>query len=114
MSKLVLSDVTSGYASTTVVNANNAAIETALENTLSRDGTGPNQMGAALDMNGFNILNQGNPITISGFNWEGAWLTGTTYQVGDVVQEAGAAYICIVEHTAGTFATDLSALKWEI
>lgn len=62
MAKLVLSDVNSGYASTTAVNANNAAIETALENTLSRDGTGPNHMNAALDMNGFPIQNVGRAV----------------------------------------------------
>jgi hypothetical protein len=114
MAKLTLTDVTSGYASTTAVNANNALVETALENTLSRDGTGPNSMNANFDMNGFNILNQGNPITVSGFNWEGQWLTTTLYKVGDVIQNTGSAYICIVEHTSGTFATDLAALKWEL
>jgi len=112
LAKLTLNDITSGYASTTAVNANNAAIETALENTLSRDGTGPNQMGAALDMNGNLILNQGNPITINGFNWEGPWVTGTTYQVGDVVETGGTSYICIVEHTASAlFATD--SASWQ-
>lgn len=39
------------------VNNNNAAITTALDNTLSRDGTSPNQMEADLDMNGHKILN---------------------------------------------------------
>lgn len=57
MAKLTLNDVTSGYASTTAVNANNALVEVALENTLSRDGTGPNQMEADLDMNSNRILN---------------------------------------------------------
>lgn len=57
MAKLTLTDITSGYALTTTVNANNALIETALENTLSRDGTAPNTMNAVLDMNSFNINN---------------------------------------------------------
>lgn len=114
MAKLTLTDVTSGYASTTAVNANNDLIEAALENTLSRDGATPNNMNANFDMNGFNILNQGNPITVSGFVWEGQWLTSTLYTVGDVIQNSGTAYICIVEHTSGVFATDLAALKWEL
>lgn len=59
MAKLTLTDITSGYASTTAINANNAAIEAALENTLSRDGTSPNTMSADLDMNGNDILNVG-------------------------------------------------------
>lgn len=39
------------------INANNAAITTAMDNTLSRDGTSPNQMNADFDMNSFHILN---------------------------------------------------------
>lgn len=54
MSKLTLTDLANLQNETTAVNAinaNNAAIETAMENTLSRDGTSPNTMGATLDMN---------------------------------------------------------------
>ena len=57
MSKLVLNNITSGYGSTAALNANNRAIEAALENTLSLDGTGPNSMQADFDMNGQSILN---------------------------------------------------------
>lgn len=61
MAKLTLSDLsqlTSNEQSAIgVINANSTAIETALENTLSRDGTSPNTMGADLDMNSNNILN---------------------------------------------------------
>lgn len=41
------------------INNNSAAIATAMENTLSRDGTTPNQMGADLDMNTNDVLNVG-------------------------------------------------------
>lgn len=61
MAKLTLTDITSGYGTATKINANNTAIETALENTLSRDGTSPNEMQAELDMDGFGILNVGPP-----------------------------------------------------
>ncbi|RAI34623.1 hypothetical protein CH341_31310, partial [Rhodoplanes roseus] len=43
------------------------------------------------------------------------WTTGTAYVVGppaSVVTQGGATYVCLVAHTAGTFATDLSAGKW--
>lgn len=68
MAKLVLTDVTSGYTSTTATNNNNALIEAALENTLSRDGTAPNQMLADLDLNSKNLLNVKNinGIAVSG------------------------------------------------
>lgn len=62
MSKLTLNDVGSGYNLSQIVNTNNQAIETALENTLSRDGTSPNQMVAALDMNSHRIVNLDSPV----------------------------------------------------
>lgn len=40
-----------------VINSNSAAITTAMDNTLSRDGTSPNQMAAQLDMNSNRIIN---------------------------------------------------------
>lgn len=114
MSKLNLNDVTAGFASASAVNTNNTAIEVAFENTLSRDGSGPNQMNANLDLNGYLLLNQGNPITISGFNWEGPWATGIDYIVGDVVEESGSAYIAIEAHTSGVFSDDFTSLRWQV
>lgn len=61
MAKLTLNDITSGFASTTLLNANNTLIEQALENTLSRDGSTPNTMGAQLDMNSNRIINLAEP-----------------------------------------------------
>lgn len=63
--KLTLNDVGNLQDTTTAqntLNANNALIETALENTLSRDGTSPNQMTAPLDMNSEQILNLPAPL----------------------------------------------------
>lgn len=62
MAKLTLTDLTSlanDNSAVSKVNTNNAAIEAAFENTLSRDGTSPNAMGANLDMNGHQIINVG-------------------------------------------------------
>lgn len=67
MAKLALQNITSGYASATSQNANNDLIETALENTLSRDGTTPNTMNADLDMNGHSIINAAG-ISVTGDN----------------------------------------------
>lgn len=53
----VLTDVTTGYNLSTVYNANNAAIETAFENTLSLDGSTPNSMGVNLDLGSNRIVN---------------------------------------------------------
>lgn len=60
MAKLVTTDLVSLENDTSAVNTINnnfAAVETAMENTLSRDGTTPNTMTADLDMNSQFILN---------------------------------------------------------
>lgn len=54
-----LTTITSGFASNTQLNNNFDAIETAFENTISRDGSTPNTMEADFDMNGYDILNAG-------------------------------------------------------
>ena len=41
-----------------------------------------------------------------------AWLTGTSYVIGDRRTEAGVTYNCLTAHTSGVFATDLAAGKW--
>jgi chitodextrinase len=41
-----------------------------------------------------------------------AWLTVTEYAVGDYCTESGTVYQCLIAHVSGTFATDLSAVKW--
>lgn len=64
MAKLTLDSLTSltnEVSAIATINDNSDAIETALENTLSRDGTTPNTMGANLDMNGYKISNLGAP-----------------------------------------------------
>lgn len=59
MAKLTLGDIASTNAGSivTTFNANNALLEAALENTLSRDGTSPNEMNDDLDMNSNRIYN---------------------------------------------------------
>lgn len=42
-----------------------------------------------------------------------AWVTTTTYVLGDTVVQTGVNYACILAHIAGVFATDLAALKWQ-
>jgi hypothetical protein len=60
MSKLSLASLANlqnDTTATTKINTNSSSTVTAMENTLSRDGTSPNQMGANLDMNNYTILN---------------------------------------------------------
>jgi hypothetical protein len=68
MAKLTLSDISNladTTASQTTINANSALIESALENTVSRDGTSPNNMSGSLDMNGHSILNLTKPVGVN-------------------------------------------------
>lgn len=57
MAKVTLPRISSGYLSTDTLNDILALIETAFDNTLSRDGDTPNQMTADLDLNGQRLMN---------------------------------------------------------
>ena len=57
MAKITLSTIGSRYGSIDALNANFDAIEEAFENTLSRDGTGPNFLQANVDANSNRIIN---------------------------------------------------------
>jgi len=68
MAKLILNNFANWANTVTAVaqlNANQDAIEIAMENTLSRDGTTPNQMLSLLDMNHHQIINLARPTTSS-------------------------------------------------
>jgi hypothetical protein len=62
MSKVTLTDLTdltNEISAVTNINNNSATIVTAFDNTLSRDGTSPNQMNADIDLNSNDLLNVG-------------------------------------------------------
>lgn len=100
MAKLTLSDVTNltgdPVTAASAINVNNALIEAALENTLSRDGTSPNAMSANLDMNSFRITNlpdatlptepatYGQLVAVSGVDLSLYSLIGHTHTVSDI------------------------------
>lgn len=46
------------------------------------------------------------------FSPPAAWVTSTSYIIGDLVQSGGNSYYCAANHTSGTFATDLSNGLW--
>ena len=131
MAKLTLTDLanlTNQTTALTQINANGALIEAALENTLSRDGTTPNTMSAALDMNSKDILNVAaidvTAITLDGISLlaslpsvtpRGSWVTATAYIVGDLVSNNNITYIANTAHTSvSTFAADDSSGYWTI
>jgi hypothetical protein len=86
MPKLTLTDIANfSNAAISTINANHAAVETAMEKTLSRDGTTPNTMEADLDMNSNQILNLPEPTT-------GSEPATKTY-VDDTIEEALPSFI---------------------
>ena len=98
MSKITLNnvaDLTNFTTAQATINANNATLQTAFDNTLSRDGTTPDQMGSNLDMNGNQIVNLPAPgtansplrlqdqINING--GLGVYTSGTNINVGGLI-----------------------------
>lgn len=68
MAKITLTDLANLQNENSAVaslSANNAAIEAAIENTLSRDGTSPNQMGDNIDMNSHRVINLPAPVSVT-------------------------------------------------
>lgn len=51
-------------------------------------------------------------IASESFTVRGSWATTTVYALGDIVENTAVAYLCLIAHTSGTFATDLTAVKW--
>ena len=43
-----------------------------------------------------------------------AWVTATFYSVGQFVTQSGNIYLCIIQNTSGTFATDLASGYWQL
>jgi hypothetical protein len=58
-----VSELQSFVSAAAALNSNSDILETAMNNTLSRDGTAPNQMQASLDMNSNRIINLPSPIS---------------------------------------------------
>jgi hypothetical protein len=78
--KLTLSDISNlrnEQSAIGVLTANNRAIESAIDNTLSRDGSTPNQMAADIDLNGNTLLN------IDGLDMNSSRITGLLAAVAD-------------------------------
>ena len=88
MAKLTLNDITGGSASPALINSNNALIEAAVENTLSRDGTTPNQMAADIDMNSNSLNNvqdlRTQRLFIKGNEYSGVLQLPDLEQIADV------------------------------
>ena len=107
MAKLTLSTIGSRYGSIDALNANFDAIEAALENTMSLDGTAPNGMEVDLDMNSHKVINLADP-TNNGDAVSKGWLLE---QEGNAAAsaDAAAASASAAENSAVAAAASASA-----
>jgi len=131
--KASLTTITSVNNNSSTLNANFTALNNALDNTVSRDGSTPNTLTADLDTNSQKITNADEVRTTSLFingtnvvsaaatpRWMDTWTTATEYSANDLVIDGanGAnttnVYICLVSHTSGTWSSDLSGLRWTL
>ena len=53
------------------------------------------------------------PVGPAGLNWQGAWVSGTSYVEDDAVGYGGASWFCILA-TSGTTAPDLATSNWAL
>ena len=105
MAKLTLNNLTSGFASTATLNANFDAIEAAIENTLSRNGTTPNQMQADLDMNSNSIINLAS-LDVASLMVNGVPVTTPELSVSEVPAQA--------THTGKFLQTNGIVASWQV
>jgi len=104
MSKITLQPVTNLQTSSavTTINNNSNIVQTAMDNTLSRDGTSPNQMNSTLDMNSNRIINLPvaasltEPVRLQEFN-QAIFGTGTPGQSANVLTGVSTHSIPIAE-----------------
>lgn len=115
MPKITLTDLESISAneSTAIsnVNANNALIEAAIENTLSRDGTSPNTMEANIDMNSNRIVNLPLPLAdtepVRLIDLSGSFTAVPA--IGDIVDEIDADRVAVEAALAAALAAQAAA-----
>jgi len=100
MAKVSLTDITGGYQSVAVYNANNQLIEDEFDNCLSRDGTAPNSMAANIDMNSNKVTN-----LADGTNAQDA-VTVAQLNAASVVASTAAASAVTVADAGGLLAAD--------
>lgn len=111
MPKVTLNDLGSGYASSALLDENFDTIETAFDNTLSRDGTTPNQMEADLDMNSNRIINLDDPVNDQDAATK-AWILGQEGNAAQDAIDAAASADAAADSEAAALASENNAEAW--
>ena len=105
MSKVVLDTIASGY-DLSKINTNFSRLATAIENTLSRDGTSPNLLAADIDMNDQRIYNLPDPIA------DGEPVTKAWIEAQPASTAADAASAAASAATAQAAAATIDGFEW--
>jgi hypothetical protein len=108
MAKLTCNTISSRYASVDALNTNFDLIETAMENTLSRDGTSPNSMSTVIDMNSNKITNLA--LATNATDAASKQYVDNTLSSG---QDAGASAIAAAASAAAALVSELAAASSE-
>lgn len=93
-----ISSAPQSLSNTVTINSNFEAIKEAFDNTLSRDGSTPNQMNADIDLNGNDLLNVGR-VLVNGEDYV-ALVEGLVEDVSDARDEAEASAESAAESAA--------------
>ena len=104
-----LTTIASGFNSTAQLNSNFTKITAALTNTLSRDGSTPNQMDAVLDMNSNRIINLTDPVNNQDAVTKSFLTTFTSGSVDIAAAAASAAAALVSETNAATSETNAAS-----
>lgn len=122
-----LTTLTTNFSSVQALNANFTKIVTALENTVSRDGSTPNTMSADFDVNSNKLINLANAtnnqdavplqqlqtlLNAVMLNWRGAWVTATAYLADDAVSNGGSSYVATSNHTSAADTEPGTGANW--
>ena len=108
MAKLTLNAIGSRYGSIDALNDNSDLIEDALENTLSRDGTGPNNMESDLDMDSNSILNT-DTVYASKMRANEVYINGSLVVPSQLAQATNASVVQYNPAGTGAVATTVQA-----
>lgn len=104
-----LTTITSGFNSTAQLNSNFIKITAALANTISRDGSSPNQMDAVFDMNSNRIINLSDPVNNQDAVTKSFLTSFTSGSVDLAAAAASAAAALVSETNAATSETNASS-----
>jgi hypothetical protein len=112
MAKLTLNTIGSRYGSIDALNDNFDIIEQAFENTLSRDGTGPNTLEATLDANSQRIVNLPDPVNNTEPATKG-WVLAQPNQAASSASAAAASAAAAAVSEVNAEAAAEQVVDWE-